>query len=47
MITSQNYDLIISDIMGVRGFDLLALAVKPNFPMVNGFNNVDTYRGRI
>jgi CheY-like chemotaxis protein len=28
---SQNYDVVILDIMGVRGFDLLDLAVKRNF----------------
>jgi CheY-like chemotaxis protein len=28
---SQNYDVVILDIMGVRGFDLLDLAVKKNF----------------
>ncbi len=27
---SQNYDVVILDIMGVRGFDLLDLAVKKN-----------------
>jgi CheY-like chemotaxis protein len=30
-LISKNYDLIILDIMGVRGFDLLALAVSRNF----------------
>jgi len=30
-LKSQNYDVIILDIMGVRGFDLLALAVSRNF----------------
>ncbi len=29
-ITSKNYDVVILDIMGVRGFDLLELAVKKN-----------------
>ncbi len=29
-IESQNYDVVILDIMGVRGFDLLDLAVKRN-----------------
>jgi len=28
LLKSQNYDLVILDIMGVRGFDLLDLAVK-------------------
>ena len=30
-LESQDYDLVILDIMGVRGFDLLDLAVKRNF----------------
>jgi CheY-like chemotaxis protein len=30
-LKSQNYDLVILDIMGVRGFDLLALAVDRKF----------------
>ena len=30
-IESQNYDAVILDIMGVRGFDLLGQAVKKNF----------------
>ncbi len=30
-LESQTYDLVILDIMGVRGFDLLELAVKSNF----------------
>ena len=30
-LRSQNYDVIILDIMGVRGFDLLALAVSRDF----------------
>ena len=30
---SWTYDLVILDIMGVRGFDLLDLAVKRNFPV--------------
>ena len=30
-LASQNYDVVILDIMGVRGFDLLGLAVKRNF----------------
>ncbi len=29
-LDSQNYDVVILDIMGVRGFDLLDLAVKKN-----------------
>jgi CheY-like chemotaxis protein len=29
-LESQNYDVVILDIMGVRGFDLLGLAVKRN-----------------
>ena len=32
MLNSQNYDLVILDIMGVRGFDLLALAESRKFP---------------
>ena len=31
LINTNTYDLVILDIMGVRGFDLLALAVKRNF----------------
>jgi CheY-like chemotaxis protein len=31
-LNSQNYDLVILDIMGVRGFDLLDLAVHQNLP---------------
>jgi len=31
LLGSQTYDLVILDIMGVRGFDLLDLAVKRNF----------------
>ncbi len=31
---SLTYDLVILDIMGVRGFDLLDLAVTRNFPVV-------------
>ena len=31
LIKTNAYDLVILDIMGVRGFDLLALAVKRNF----------------
>ena len=31
-IESQHYDVVILDIMGVRGFDLLDQAVKRNFP---------------
>jgi CheY-like chemotaxis protein len=30
-LKSQDYDVVILDIMGVRGFDLLELAVKRNF----------------
>jgi CheY-like chemotaxis protein len=30
-LESQTYDVVILDIMGVRGFDLLELAVKRNF----------------
>jgi len=30
-LESKNYDVVILDIMGVRGFDLLELAVKRNF----------------
>ena len=30
---SLTYDIIILDIMGVRGFDLLELAVSRNFPV--------------
>jgi CheY-like chemotaxis protein len=32
-LTSQAYDLVILDIMGVRGFDLLDVAVKHNLPV--------------
>ena len=31
LINANTYDLVILDIMGVRGFDLLALAVKRKF----------------
>jgi CheY-like chemotaxis protein len=31
-LESQTYDVVILDIMGVRGFDLLDQAVKRNFP---------------
>ncbi len=31
MIKSKSYDVVILDIMGVRGFDLLALSVSRNF----------------
>ncbi len=34
LIRSWTYDLIILDIMGVRGFDLLELAVAHHFPVV-------------
>ena len=30
-LESQNYDVVILDIMGIRGFDLLELAVSRNF----------------
>ena len=33
MVKSQNYDLVILDIMGIRGFDLLDVAVKQNLPV--------------
>jgi CheY-like chemotaxis protein len=33
-LVSWTYDLVILDIMGVRGFDLLDLAVKRNLPVV-------------
>lgn len=33
-ISSFTYDLAILDIMGVRGFDLLSLAVRKNIPVV-------------
>ena len=33
LLASLRYDLVILDIMGVRGFDLLDLAVKRNFPV--------------
>ncbi len=32
-LESQNYDVVILDIMGVRGFDLLSIAVSHNFPV--------------
>jgi DNA-binding response OmpR family regulator len=32
MLESQNYDVVVLDIMGVRGFDLLDQAVKHKFP---------------
>jgi CheY-like chemotaxis protein len=32
-MASWTYDLVILDIMGVRGFDLLSLAVNRNFPV--------------
>jgi len=31
-LESQSYDVVVLDIMGVRGFDLLEQAVKRNFP---------------
>ncbi len=33
-LNSQSYDIVILDIMGVRGFDLLELAVRRNFKVV-------------
>jgi DNA-binding response OmpR family regulator len=33
-LVSYTYDLVILDIMGVRGFDLLKIAVRQNFPVV-------------
>jgi DNA-binding response OmpR family regulator len=33
MMVLWTYDLVILDIMGVRGFDLLSLAVNRNFPV--------------
>src|SRR5271157_3045796 len=33
-LASYTYDLVILDIMGVRGFDLLQLATNANFPVV-------------
>ena len=33
MLKSRNYDIVILDIMGVRGFDLLRMAVKCPFPV--------------
>jgi len=34
MLRSRNYDLVILDIMGVRGYDLLDLAVNRGLPVV-------------
>jgi CheY-like chemotaxis protein len=34
LLQSRNYDLIVLDIMGVRGFDLLEIAVKKNLKAV-------------
>jgi DNA-binding NtrC family response regulator len=34
LLESQSYDVVILDIMGVRGFDLLALAVSRNLKVV-------------
>ena len=34
LLNSKEYDLVILDIMGVRGFDLLEAAVKRNFKVV-------------
>ena len=33
-LVSYTYDLVILDIMGVRGFDLLQIATNANFPVV-------------
>jgi CheY-like chemotaxis protein len=33
-MTSYTYDLVILDIMGVRGFDLLTFATSQNYPVV-------------
>ena len=33
-LMSMNYDIVILDIMGVNGFDLLKLSVKRGFPTV-------------
>jgi len=33
-LVSYTYDLVILDIMGVQGFDLLKIAVRHNFPVV-------------
>ncbi|MGQ9647634.1 MAG: response regulator [Thermodesulfobacteriota bacterium] len=33
-LESENYDVVILDIMGVRGFDLLEMAVKRNMKVV-------------
>ena len=32
-LESQNFDIVVLDIMGVQGFDLLGLAVKHNLPV--------------
>ena len=34
MLETRNYDLVILDIMGVNGFDLLNLALKRNYQVV-------------
>jgi DNA-binding response OmpR family regulator len=34
LLNSTPYDLVILDIMGVRGFDLLTLAVRLDYPVV-------------
>jgi DNA-binding response OmpR family regulator len=34
LLNSTPYDLVILDIMGVRGFELLTLAVRLNYPVV-------------
>ena len=33
-LVSYTYDLVVLDIMGVRGFDLLKIAANANFPVV-------------
>jgi len=35
MMISSTYDLVLLNVSGVRGFDLLNLAVMRNFPAVN------------
>jgi CheY-like chemotaxis protein len=34
LLESRSYDLVLLDIMGVRGFDLLAMAIQRNFKVV-------------
>jgi two-component SAPR family response regulator len=34
LLESRNYDLVLLDILGVRGFDLLAVAIQRNFKVV-------------